>query len=341
MTPEAAEFCMAISNYLNVYLPKLRGLSPNTIRSYRTSLGQFVEYCLEIKGISLEQIGLDVFEASIISAFLDDIENNGCSVSTRNQRLAAISAFAKHLATSNIANAKLLTEISKVPKKKGLIKPVEYLDQDALTSLLRQPDQSTDKGLRDLTVLSMLYDTAARATEVLTLRTTDMHLNVRSPYVVVIGKGHRMRSVPLMKRTVSLIESYLEAFHPAGNDPCEFLFYTRIKGHYGRMSYENISKLIAQYASLGANECTTMPNAVRPHMLRHTRAMHLYQDGVPLSYIKDLLGHSNINTTSIYASASIEMLRNIVEESTRVIETLAPIPNWRSEKAELMRLASL
>jgi site-specific recombinase XerD len=341
MKPEGAEFCTAISRYLNVYLPKLRGLSPNTVRSYRMALGQFVGYCLDTHGIPLGQMGFNVLEANVISGFLDNVEARGCSVSTRNQRLAAISAFARYVANANIAHAQVLAEIGKVPKKKAVVKPVGYLDQEALETLLRQPDASTDKGIRDLTILSMLYDTAARATEILTLKSSDLHINVKNPYVVLTGKGSKVRSVPLMERTVELIEVYSKIYHPVPEDPCESFIYTRIKGRCGQMSYESISKMTARYAAMGAKAYDAMPNPVRPHMIRHTRAMHLYQDGVPLSYIKDLLGHSNINTTSIYASASLEMLRDMVESSSRPLKTMEAVPDWKDEKAELMRLASL
>jgi site-specific recombinase XerD len=187
----------------------------------------------------------------------------------------------------------------------------------------------------------MLYDTAARITELLTLKVADIKLDLKHPYVILTGKGKKSRSVPLMERTVAHIKLYNAMYHVGGEAYCDHLFYTKIKGVCSPMSYENTSKMIAGYGRQAAVTCSEVPVRVHAHLLRSTRAMHLYQDGVPLSYIKDLLGHSNINTTSIYAMADLGMLRAAISNIEDPLKEFAAPIDWKSEKEKLKALAGL
>lgn len=139
---------------------------------------------------------------------------------------------------------------------------------------------------------------------------------------------------------MELNDRYMRLYHPS-RVATATLFYTVIGGEQRPMSYENASKMVAKYGALAATTCDGFPSRLHAHTLRHTRSMHLYQDGVPLSYIKDLLGHSSINTTSIYASADLDMLRKAMAPLDKPLETFAPLPDWAGEKERLMKLAGL
>jgi site-specific recombinase XerD len=130
-------------------------------------------------------------------------------------------------------------------------------------------------------------------------------------------------------------------FHAEGPPSCNNLFYTKVKEVCGPMSYENASKMIAGYGRKAATVCPEIPPKIHAHLLRVTRAMHLYQDGVPLSYIKDLLGHSNINTTSIYSMADLGMLRTAISSIEDPLKGFAAPVDWKSEKEKLKALAGL
>lgn len=340
MKADSEKLYLLIRRFLEVHLPRRRGASVNTIRSYRTALAQFVDYMVDEAGVPATSLSLDDFTEEAISCFLDEVEKRGCSVSTRNQRLAALRSFLAFAAQEDVACMAVLARSHRVPKKKTVNKPVGYLTEGQLTALLEQPDPKSERGLRDLTILSMLYDTAARATELLNVSLGDLHLTLRCPYVVLFGKGSKVRSVPLMVRTISLLETYIATAHPypSAEDP---LFFTVAHGKRNRMSYECVAKMVAKYGRAAAESHPGFPERCHAHLLRHTRAMHLYQDGVPLSYVKEVLGHANINTTGIYASADLEMLRKVMEPLDMDLPTASPMPRWENEKERLMKLAGL
>lgn len=339
MRSEAESLFSMIRRFLEVWLPLQRGASPATVRSYRTALRQFVGHLADGCGGRLDHVSFSSVTEESLSSYLDSLEERGCGVSTRNQRLAAIRSFLSYAALEDVALVAVLAEAQRTPVKKGITKKVEYLNEDQLKALFGQPDPSVPKGLRDLAILVALYDTAARARELLGIKLGDLRLGTH-PYVVLHGKGQKLRSVPLMGRTVELLERYMREFHE-DRIANESLFYTVIGGRRKEMSYENVSKMVAKYGRMAASASDGFPDRLHAHTLRHTRAMHLYQDGVPLSYVKDVLGHSNINTTSIYASADLEMLRRAMAPLDRPLETFAPLPDWHEENEKLMRLAGL
>lgn len=339
MNREAEELFAAVRRFLEVYLPLQRGASPNTVRSYRTAIKQFVDYLIDDAGTRIDRLSFSSITMESLSGYLDSVEASGCSVATRNQRLAAIKSFLSYAAMEDVAQVAVLAQADRVPQKKSPRAPVEYLSEGQLESLLAQPDPSTRIGLRDLTMLVMLYDTAARICELLGVQLQDLRLGAH-PYVVLRGKGQKVRSVPLMDRTVGLVGRYMEEFHPE-QIATSNLFYTVVGGKRKQMSYENASKMVAKYGTMAAAACEGFPVRLHAHTLRHTRSMHLYQDGVPLSYVKDLLGHSNINTTSIYASADLEMLRKAMAPLDKALDTFAPLPDWQAERERLMKLAGL
>jgi site-specific recombinase XerD len=342
MAEASEQFCRYVKRFLDVYLPRQRNLSPNTVRSYRTVLNLFVDYLVDVRQLTFSKIGFDCIERTMIAGFLSWLEDSRlCSANTRNQRLAALSSFLSFVAADDVSLAVPSMEASKVPCAKAPVKQLQYLRQEAVRALLAQPDRLKPKGIRDSLILVMLYDTAARITELLTLKVADIKLDLKHPYVILTGKGEKSRSVPLMERTVAHIRLYNTMYHASSETHSDNLFYTKINGVCCPMSYENASKMIAGYGRQAAATCPEVPAKIHAHLLRSTRAMHLYQDGVPLSYIKDLLGHSNINTTSIYAMADLGMLRTVFGNIEDPLKDFAAPIDWKSEKEKLKALASL
>lgn len=331
---------LLIRKFLEVHLPARRGASANTVRSYKAAIAQFVDHLTDGLGRRAEDLTFDDFGEGEIAGFLDSLEARGLTVSTRNQRLAAIRAFLSFAAQEDVSCMAVLAAAQRVPKKKTVNRVIGYLSEEQLSALLSQPDQGSWRGRRDLLILAMLYDTAARASELVGLRLGGIHLRGSCPYVVLHGKGNKARSVPLMSGTVDLLAAFI-AEHHAESTAADPLVFTLAHGERRSMSYENVSKIVAKYGESAAAECPGFPQRLHAHMLRHTRAMHLFQDGVPLSYVKEILGHSNINTTSIYASADLEMLRKAMAPLDVDLPTTLSIPSSKDEKERLMRLAGL
>lgn len=180
-----------------------------------------------------------------------------------------------------------------------------------MTALLNAP-ANTRTGLRDKSMLTILFDTAIRAEELITLDYSDVNLSVSDPYIHVHGKGNKERKVYFSDGTIELVKQYLREFHLEKDRKIPF-FYTTIHGQKGYMSRRNVECIVKKYADQIRHEHKDLPDSVYPHLLRRTRATRLYQDGVDITVIATLLGHSLLQTTKDhYVHPSIEQLRNAI-----------------------------
>lgn len=306
-----------IHNYLKIYLPKQRKVSPNTVRSYREALELLVDYTKDEKKIPLADVTFEMLTAETITRFLDFLETErGCSVATRNIRLAAIRAFFKYAADVDITATAFLKQLKKVPlKKPDRIEAIEYMSEAAIAALIAEPDVSTPKGLRDRFFMILLYDTGARVQEMIDVRLCDFRYG-KTPTITLYGKGRKIRTVPLMAKTVEHLRQYLNAFHPLPQDGDRPLFYSVIHGQMNPLSDDCVRKFLKQYGVSANRRCPEVPANVHPHLWRHSRAMHLYQHGMDLTLISQWLGHVNLETTLVYAHADTEHKRRAIETAT-------------------------
>lgn len=307
-----------IHDYLKIYLPKQRNVSPNTILSYRRALEELLDYVKEREQILLGSISFEHLTADTIFLFLEYLESEkGYSVSTRNTRFAAIRAFMDYAADHDVALVDNLNKLKKVPfKKPAATVMVDYMSMAAVTAISEQPDANTPKGLRDRFFIMLLYDTGARVQEVLNIRLSDLQLG-RLPKVTLFGKGRKTRVVPLMKNTVRHLKKYLSVFHEnAAHDGDAPLFYSVIHGNKQCISDRRIRYILQKYGEQARRVCPEVPENVYPHLFRHSRAMHLYQEGMDLALVSQWLGHSHLETTQIYAHADTEHKRRAIEAAT-------------------------
>ncbi|HBI61179.1 MAG TPA: hypothetical protein DDY31_08215, partial [Lachnospiraceae bacterium] len=170
------------------------------------------------------------------------------------------------------------------------------------------PDGKTKTGRRNQMMLILYYDTAARISELLEMTVSQLHLDADIAYLTILGKGRKYRNIPLMDKTVSHLKSYLHAFHRDTSVDCP-LFYARSHGKIHSLSHDTVETMIKKYSKVCVENGTSMPEQPHCHMIRKTRAMDLYKNGMPLAHIQQLLGHENMSTTSgFYAFATIETL---------------------------------
>jgi integrase/recombinase XerD len=322
---KTTDFAKYLSTFLSTYMPGVRNVSTNTIRSYRDTYRLLLMYCKNHLGVPVERISLAILTDKVVLGFLDWLEEQRrCSLSTRNQRLAALHAFFRYVQLEEPVFLASSQKILAIPLKKHQKPAVHHLTPDALQSILEQPDRNTLKGRRDLTILSVLYDTGARVQELVDLRVRDIRLN-EPPVVSLTGKGRKTRHVPLMHNTATLLARYMQENglrHEGTLDTPLF-----INRQSGKMTRAGISYILRKYSEIARKKSPIIPEAVTPHVLRHTKAMHLYQSGVALVYIRDLLGHVDISTTDIYARADTEMKRKALEEAYPEM-TSATLPDW-------------
>jgi len=338
-----SKFFIYLREFLTIYLPKQRRCSPNTVKSYRDAINLYRTFLLERQNVSFTEITFEFFNYQIVSEFLDWIqETRGCSISSRNQRLAAINSFLNYAAIQDPALMDNYVKVKNVPVKKSGKQPLKYMSEEAIAAVFRQPKIFKRNGRRDRFFMILMYDTGARMQELLDLKLGDFNLNSSNPYIYLTGKGEKTRQIPLMNKTVEHLKVYLNEFHPNNNrKPVAYLFYTVIKGNTGPMSPENVASFIRRYGKSAKKECSDVPDNLHAHIYRHSRAMALYKSGVPLSYIKEFLGHSHINTTSIYAIADMAMMRNALEKTT-YNDTAKPVEsNWEGDDEMILRLCGL
>ncbi len=338
------DFFNAVRSYLLEYIPNQKCFSENTIRSYRQALNLLVLYLREIKGMPVKQICFKTINGEVILNFLDWLETERhCSVNTRNHRLMVLWSFFDYAGQLDCSQVALSVAVHNIPIKTHHIKVVEYLSESALEALLKQPDPSKQTGLRNLFFMVLMYDTAARCGELINMKVRDLRINVQHPIAYLHGKGDKTRTVPLLSRTVQHCERYLRKFHYSEAESSEKpLFYTMIHGMQQPMSPDTVALFLKKYGEMACGICSEVPAHIHPHMLRHTRAMHLYHQGMPMMLLSEYLGHASEETTKIYAYADTEMKRAAIDKADIVRNgSTPPAPIWVDDEEMILKLSGL
>ena len=333
------QFWKCVRDYLTVHLPKIRCCSVHTVASYRQSIGMYCEFVKARHRIKFANVCWDHFTRDSIIKYVQWLRERPCGAATCNLRLSALKAFLRYCADEDVSLYSVFQEVKNIPLLKMTKTPVGYLSKTALTAVLAQPDMTTVKGRRNRMIMILLYDTGVRVQELVDLRVSDCHLDAGAPFVLVTGKGNKTRSVPLMDKTVAHLKEYLRRFRAGSFDRHEApLFYSLRAGRPHMLSTDAIGVLVKRYGESARAVCTDVPPRVHPHLFRHSRAMHLYQSGMPLPYIAEFLGHASVTTTEIYASADVAMLRKAIEQADPGLAEETPA--WKDEET-LRRLCGL
>lgn len=333
------DFAYYLTDFLSKYLPGTMGLSPNTIMSYRDAFSLLLEFCRGQEKKTAEKFTLADLNSALVGRYLEWIEKvRNCTTSTRNVRLSAIHAFCRYLQIEFPDYIYQSQQILAIPVKKAKKTCIEYVSLDAMKFLLERPDRKTIEGRRDMVLLSLLYDSAARVQELADLKVIDVRV-IEPATVKLTGKGRKSRIVPLMKPMARLLEQYLEEndfTEPYARDYP--LFQNRSKG---KLTREGIAYIVTKYAGEAINKVPGLfPNKLSPHCFRHSKAVHLLQSGVNLIYIRDFLGHVDIQTTEIYARIDGEMKRKALEKSTS-IAVPEKLPEWQKNSGLMSWLKKL
>lgn len=294
----------ALHRYFCDYLINQRQLSPRTVAAYRDTfrlLLAFFERCRSRKPDDLRVRDLD---ASTVLAFLDDLERHRRnSPRTRNVRLAAIRSFLRHATASDPLLLPLAQRVLAIPAKRFERAAVAHLTREHMQSLLDATDSSNETGLRDRVLLTIMYNTGARVSEVATLKIGDLRLDT-SGSVHIHGKGRKQRCVPLWRDSVRLLRVWLRRTESSPEAP---LLPNARGEHMSRSGIEHRLRIAVERAA-SRSPSVKWPR-VSPHTIRHTTAMHLLQSGVDLSVIALWLGHESIQTTHQYLNADLDSKR--------------------------------
>ena len=204
------DFSKYLTDYLTQYLPNECGVSPNTIQTYSVTFTILLRYMKIEEGISPDKLCLNDITKSRVINFLEWLESDRkCSISTRNARLATLHSFFKYIQYRDVKGMMVWQEILSVRYKKCASPEMSYLKTDGIKLLLRQPDISTKNGRRDLALLGLMYDSAARVQEIADLTPSDFRFEGTTT-VKLKGKGRKSRIVPLSENQVRNLFRYMQ-----------------------------------------------------------------------------------------------------------------------------------
>ena len=318
-------FSKLVQSFLTTYTIGECNYSMNTKVSYSTTFHLLLEFMNEEKSIKPNKIEIETITKEVIVQFLDWLETNRfVSIQTRNQRLACIKSFYKYVQSNEPDLFDTCSLILSIKNKKVPNKIISYFSEDEIRIMINYLNNSKD--LKKLTMICVLYETGARVSEFINIKLNDLNLSDNAS-ITLYGKGNKVRVVPISDELVKLINKYLkEAYTNYGDD---YLFYSMQKRKYYRNS---INKIITTLVNdLKIKYSNYFKDNYFPHSFRHTKATHLYNNGTPLLYVKEFLGHSTISSTEIYATPDSRKQRKEILRNSETINTKNKYNNHKKD----------
>lgn len=288
-----------VRRFLLEHLVDERNLARNTQASYRDALAQLLPFVSRAAHKDVDRLLVEDVSADRVRAFLEYIERGrGCTVLTRNQRLAAVHSLARFIGTRSPEHGAWCSQVRSVPFKKATKTLIGYLDKPEMDALLRVPDRRSSLGARDYALLLFLYNSGARADEAASLRAGNLMLGT-SPAVRILGKGNKWRVCPLWPQTVAVLRPLTR--ERSVDD-------TVFRGRTGEpMTRFGVHRVVTTCAAAASGVESMRSKRISPHTLRHTTAVHLLRSGVDINTIRAWLGHVSLDTTHVYAEVDLEM----------------------------------
>jgi site-specific recombinase XerD len=290
-----------LESYFTDRLMRQRQASPHTIASHRDTFRLLFGYAREKLKKEPSRLTIADLDAPFIGAFLDHLEKERHnSARSRNVRLAAIHTFFRYVALEDPASSALTQRVLAMPNKRYQRRPIEYLTRPEMDALLAAPDRKTWTSRRDWTMLLLASQTGLRVSELIGLRCQDVIL-ATGAHVFCMGKGRKERCTPLRKDAVSALKLWLRERHGQALDP----LFPNARG--GALSRDGVEYLLAKHAEVARKHCPSLRDKrISPHVLRHSAAMELFQNGVDLAVIALWLGHESVDTTQVYLHADMQ-----------------------------------
>lgn len=281
-----------LQDYLH-YLRIEQGLATNTIQSYQLDLRKYKDFLIDQGVTSFTQIN-----KGDILTYLERMDESGLASSSISRMMSCLRRFHQYLIQENLIKINPMENIQLPKKKQSLPKSLTVQEVDRL---IATPDTNTILGLRDRAIIEVLYATGLRVSELVNLTLSEMHLELG--FLQTIGKGNKERIVPLGEEAVYWVEEYLETSRPSlskGRKASPMLFLNFHGQGFTRQGiWKNLKKIVLE-AQINKN--------VSPHVLRHSFATHILENGADLRIVQELLGHADISTTQIYTHISKERM---------------------------------
>ena len=315
--------------YFTSYLKDNCGFSDCTIVSYKTTMVQLIIYMEQVAGIMRDDIKVEDFTFARLNGFLDWLETERkVSISTRNNRLASLKTFFRYASHLCPEHLDVYHAVHAIKAKKMPQPVISYLTKAAVIFLMESIDSRDKVGLRDLAIIVLLYESAARVSELIGIRRNSLNLGEKAQ-VTLTGKGNKTRILPINAKVAALLKRYTNAYNIQDD---EFLFFNKKRE---KLTRQGVAYILEKHISKAREaEANLFPTTFSPHCMRHSKAMHLLESGVQLYEIRDFLGHVSIMTTEIYARANPELKRRYLKEYTDKLNTADDFSEEQKETLE-------
>jgi integrase/recombinase XerD len=334
---QSTDFARSLTNFLGNYLPNERGVSHNTIKSYSYTFILLINYMRDVKKVTLQKLSFLHITRDTVVDFLDWLQDQRkCCNATRNQRLAAISSFIKFAGYKDPVGLQEAQQVLAIKIKKTGKQVISYLTIEGVELLLKQPDISKDKGLRDLALLSLMYESAARVQEIIDLTPAALSVEGKPYRIQLRGKGNKHRIVPLPEKEVQILLAYMERCGLTKRENEQKPLFHNAWGQ--KMTRNGINNILKKYTTLAKSHNTSLiPAGISCHSMRHSKAMALLDAKVQLIYIRDFLGHKSVTTTEIYARVNAKYALEAIKTAYKNVVT-DDVPAWEGNDQILQML---
>ncbi|MBT4198873.1 tyrosine-type recombinase/integrase [Desulfobacula sp.] len=299
-----------VIKFFNEYLLHIKGCSPNTIKSYRDTLSLFLPFAAGYHRIKIESLKLEHLTTDLILDFLNQLESGRANTAkTRNHRLAVLKSFAKMVRFIYPEQQKLTGAILAIPQKRSQRKLIGFLYPQEIYKIFNMIRLTQKDGFRNYTLLHLLYDTGARATEIATLQLD--YFDYENRTLAILGKGNRYRQLELLPKTAELVQQYIAKYRRSPNSFCKEILFVNQRG--SALTRHGINRVCKKYLDqvLSSKRLTLMHPA---HSFRHSCAVRMVSEGKPISEIKNRLGHSNVQSTMVYLQLDLNQKRQLQDD---------------------------
>lgn len=338
---ESIRIARLINEFLSGYVQTHITNSENTLRSYRMALSLYLAFLEEAESVTAESLSLKHFETQYIEKWIEWLSDvRSCSPATCNNRLGSLRTFLRFISDRSLEYLYLYEEATNIPLIKTPKAKVKGLSNEAVKAIFAIPDTSTMTGVRDYVLMLVMYSTAARINEVLSIKLKDIYLKASKPYINIIGKGNKARTLYILPKVVNSIEKYLRIYHESSEDSEAYLFYSKIRGPHEKITQPAVDKRLKAIAAKARLKCTDVPSNLHAHQFRHAKASHWLEKGMNIAQISFLLGHENVETTMKYLDISLEEERKALQTLENDIERKTR-PKWKASNKTLRSLCAL
>lgn len=307
-----------IHQYFNQYLPRIKGCSVQTTKAYRDTYRLFLPFAAKHRGVKIKSLALEHLTSDLILDFLDYLQSQrGNQTSTRNQRLAAIKSLAKMIRFMYPNERQVAEKILAIPQKRSQRTLIGFLYPDEILNVYNAVDLSMADGLRDYTILHLLYDSGARASEIATLNLD--FFDPEHQTLAILGKGNNYRQLQVWPKTAELIKTYISNYRKKPALLCRERLFINQRGE--SLTRHGINRICKKYLKSALDPKRLI--GIHPaHSFRHSCAVRMLCAGEPITDIKNRLGHENIQSTMTYLQMDLTHKRTVQEKFMQYSQSL-------------------